>query len=114
MASRFIVPIFALGFCLATPAVQAAGDYPTTAVADYVYACMKSNGETREALERCSCSVDVVASIVPYEHYVAAETFRRMALTTGEASGLFRESPQAKSAGAELKRAQAEAEIRCF
>ncbi|MGC4025977.1 MAG: hypothetical protein QM744_13005 [Mesorhizobium sp.] len=93
---------------------DAAGDYPTTAVADYVYACMKSNGETREALERCSCSIDVVASIVPYDDYVAAETFRRMAQTTGEAAGLFKESPPAKAAGAELKRAQAEAEIRCF
>jgi hypothetical protein len=93
---------------------DAAEDYPTVAVADYVYACMKSNGETRDALERCSCSIDVVASIVPYDHYVAAETFRRMSLTTGEASGLFRESAPAKDARAELKRAQAEAEIRCF
>jgi hypothetical protein len=100
-------------FALSRPAL-AAGDYPTTAVADYVYACMKTNGETRDALERCSCSIDVVASIVPYEHYVSAETFRRMSLTTGEASGLFRESAPAKAAGAELKRAQAEAEIRCF
>ena len=93
---------------------QAAGDYPTAAVADYVYACMKSNGETREALERCSCSIDVVASIVPYDDYVAAETFRSMAQMSGEAAGLFRESQPAKAAGAELKRAQAEAEIRCF
>ena len=48
----------------------AAGDYPTAALADYVYGCMKSNGETREALERCSCSIDVIASIIPYDHYV--------------------------------------------
>jgi hypothetical protein len=47
-------------------------------VADYVYACMKVNGETRQALEKCSCSIDVIASIIPYEHYVTAETFRRM------------------------------------
>jgi len=92
----------------------AAGDYPTTAVADYVYACMKTNGETRQALERCSCSIDVIASIVPYDDYETAETFRRMSLTTGEASGLFKESAPAKAAGTELRRAQAEAEIRCF
>ena len=98
---------------VAAPA-SAAGDYPTTAVADYVYACMKVNGETRQALEKCSCSIDVIASIIPYEHYVTAETFRRMSLTTGEASGLFRESAPAKAAGGELRRAQAEAEIRCF
>lgn len=114
MVSRPTGPLAALCLLLTTPFAQAAGDYPTVAVADYVYACMKSNGETREALERCSCSIDVVASIVPYDHYIAAETFRRMSLTTGEAAGLFRESPPAKAAGAELKRAQAEAEIRCF
>ena len=99
--------------CLAQPSF-AAGDYPTTAVADYVYACMKTNGETRQALEKCSCSIDVIASIIPYAHYETAETFRRMSLTTGEASGLFRESAQAKTAASELRRAQAEAEIRCF
>src|SRR6516165_6101156 len=31
-------------------------DYPTAARADYVFACMKTNGETRPALEKCSCS----------------------------------------------------------
>ena len=93
---------------------QAAGDYPTSALADYVFGCMKSNGETRQALERCSCSIDVIASIMPYERYETAETFKQMAQTTGEASELFRESAPAKTAGSELKRAQAEADIRCF
>ena len=32
--------------------------------ADYVFACMKTNGETRRALERCSCSIYVIASIL--------------------------------------------------
>jgi len=109
----------ALPLCLATvlplagPA-NAAGDYPTAALADYVLGCMRSNGQTRDVLERCSCSIDVIASIIPYERYESAETFRRMSQTTGEASGLFRESASAKAAGSELRRAQAEADIRCF
>jgi hypothetical protein len=37
-----------------------------------------------------------------------------MALTTGEASGLFRETAPARAAGSDLRRAQAEADIRCF
>src|SRR2546430_17343020 len=49
-------------------------DYPTAARADYVFACMKTNGDTRQALEQCSCSIDIIASILPYERYVAAET----------------------------------------
>lgn len=108
-----MIAAMCMAACSAT-AAGAAGDYPTTAVADYVYACMKTNGETRQALERCSCSIDVIASIVPYKNYETAETFRRMSLTTGEASALFKESAPAKAAGTELRRAQAEAEIRCF
>jgi hypothetical protein len=99
---------------LRTGPASAAGDYPTAAVVDYVLGCMRANGETREALERCSCSIDVIASIMPYERYEGAETFRRMSQTTGEASGLFRESAPAKAAGADLRRAQAEADVRCF
>jgi hypothetical protein len=99
---------------LAAGPARAAGDYPTDAVVDYVLGCMRSNGQTRDMLERCSCSIDVIASILPYDRYESAETFRRMSLTTGEASGLFRESAPAKAAGAELRRAQAEADIRCF
>jgi hypothetical protein len=37
-----------------------------------------------------------------------------MSLTTGENAGLFRESKPAKEARTELKRAQAEADVRCF
>jgi hypothetical protein len=92
----------------------AVADYPTDAVVDYVLGCMRSNGQTRETLERCSCSIDVIASIIPYERYESAETFRRMAQMNGEASGLFRETAPARAAGSDLKRAQAEADIRCF
>lgn len=106
-----------LAACLTGAVVSpsaAASDYPTSALADYVVGCMTSNGQTRDMLERCSCSIDVIASIVPYEHYVTAETFRRMAQMSGEASGLFRESAPAKAAITELRRAQAEADVRCF
>jgi hypothetical protein len=92
----------------------AVADYPTDAVVDYVLGCMRSNGQKRETLERCSCSIDVIASIIPYERYERAETFRRMAQMNGEASSLFRETAPARAAGSDLKRAQAEADIRCF
>lgn len=98
--------------CTAT--ASAAEGYPTVAIVDYVYGCMKANGDTRAALESCSCSIDVIASIVPYERYEAAETFRSLGLQTGERGVLFRQSAPAKSAIAELRRAQAEAEVRCF
>ncbi len=92
----------------------ATADYPTVATADYVFGCMASNGNTRTALEQCSCSFDVVASLLPYERYVEASTFLSMGQVTGEKGVLFRTSAEAKAAIGDLRRAQAEAEIRCF
>ena len=89
-------------------------DYPTSARSEYVFGCLKANGETRQAIEQCSCSVDVVASLVPYARYVTAETVLSMSQVRGNLGGQFRTSEQASSALNELRRAQAEAEVRCF
>jgi len=89
-------------------------DYPTVARADYVFACMAGNGQTQDMLRRCSCSIDVIAGIVPYKRYVEAETILRMRQMTGEKSVTFRDSSEYKAIVADLKGAQAEAEIRCF
>jgi hypothetical protein len=89
-------------------------DYPTSARADYVFGCMKANGETQELLQKCSCSIDVIASIIPYDHYVAAETIISMSQVTGPVGSEFRSTEPAKVALQEFRRAQAEAEIRCF
>jgi hypothetical protein len=101
---------------LAGPPVRAdqLNDYPTVARADYVFACMKSNGETRKALEQCSCSIDVIASILPYDRYVMAETLLSLGQIPGERGGTFRAAEQSKATLTDLLRAQAEAEIRCF
>jgi hypothetical protein len=89
-------------------------DYPTVARSEYVFGCLKANGETRQAIEQCSCSIDIIASIVPYERYVAAETVLSMSQVRGNLASQFRTSAQAASALNDLRRAQAEAEVRCF
>jgi len=89
-------------------------DYPTAARADYVFACMKTNGETRPALEKCSCSIDVIASILPYDRYVAAETFLSLSQVPGRFGTMFQSPEQARAATNDLRRAQAEGEVRCF
>jgi hypothetical protein len=91
-----------------------ANDYPTSARAEYVFACMKSNGDTREALEQCSCSIDVIASLLPYDAYVAAETVASMNQEPGQIGSMFRGAAVARDALAQLRRAQAEGEVRCF
>ena len=72
--SLYVVLTAPLAFPVALAlAASDANDYPTSARADYVFACMKTNGDTRQVLEQCSCSIDVIASILPYERYVTAE-----------------------------------------
>jgi hypothetical protein len=114
----FIRSIMSGGLALAVLVVTARADdlndYPTTARVDYVFACMKANQETRRALEQCSCSIDIIASILPYERYVTAETFLSLAQIPGERGAQFRGNEGSKSAVNDLRRAQAEAEVRCF
>ena len=89
-------------------------DYPTTARADYVLACMNVNGGTREALQRCSCSIDVIASILPYADYVNAETVLSLRLGAGGYLADELRAPPANEVVRRLREAQAEAEVRCF
>jgi len=89
-------------------------DYPTAARADYVFACMKTNGETRQAMEQCSCSIDVIASILSYDRYVSAETILSLSQVPGRFGAMFQSPEQARSAINDLRRAQAEARVRCF
>lgn len=105
-----------IGFAVlaAAGAPAKANDYPTVAVADYVFGCMASNGQTQRALEQCSCSIDVIASILPYETYVEAETIARMRQVSGEKGAVFRGGARFKEIVGDLKRAQVEAELRCF
>lgn len=93
---------------------QQLNDYPTAARADYVFACMATNGQTRDMLERCACSIDEIASILPYKAYVSAETVLSMRQVGGERMAIFRSAATADASVADLRRAQAEAEVICF
>jgi hypothetical protein len=107
--------IAAHSVAFAAPAAEIpANDYPTLARADYVFACMQVNGQTRDSLERCSCSIDVIASLLPYEQYEEAETIMRVRQRGGESASMFLTLPMLRAKVEDLKRAQVEAELRCF
>jgi hypothetical protein len=89
-------------------------EYPTAERAEYVFACMASNGQTQDALRRCSCSIDVVASILPFDKYEEAETVLRMRRSGGGYLGEVFRSGTTSAMVRDLEEAQAEAEIRCF
>jgi hypothetical protein len=112
----FVGAVIGVAFAMAAVRALAAdlNDYPTSTRADYVYACMKANGETRGVLEQCSCSIDIIASILPYDRYVTAETALSLAQVPGRFGAMFRTPEEPKAAVADLRRAQAEAEVRCF
>ncbi|AXQ93841.1 hypothetical protein [Cereibacter azotoformans] len=92
---------------------ESLNDYPTLARADYIFACLAANGQDRNTMRRCACSIDVIASILPYEAYEKAETILAMRLGAGERANLFR-IPSTQAGVADLRRAQAEAEMTCF
>jgi hypothetical protein len=105
---------FALVLAVAAQATAQTNDYPTEARADYVFACMKTHGDTQVALRQCSCSIDVIATLLPYERYVAAQAVLSLAQVPGRFGAMFRGPEPAKEAVKNLRQAQAEAEVRCF
>jgi hypothetical protein len=111
---RMLAALIALMATTIFARAEDVNDYPTAARVEYVFGCLKANGETRQAIEQCSCSVDVIASLLPYQRYVTAETVLSMSQVRGNLGGQFRTSEQAASALNDLRRAQAEAEVRCF
>lgn len=114
---RMRLLVVGLGGLLATAVTARAeevNDYPTSARSEYVFGCMKANGETRQSIDQCSCSIDIIASLLPYDRYVTAETVLSMSQVRGNLGTQFRSSEQAKGALDDLRRAQAEAEVRCF
>jgi hypothetical protein len=100
---------------LAGPGRAEVNDYPTTARADYVIGCMAANGNTREALLKCSCAIDTIAGLMPYIRYEQAETALGLQAGGGVGGrvGLFRDPPQIKAVIEELRKAQAEANLQC-
>ncbi len=115
---RAILLALILGIVAAAPLAAApagpVNDYPTDVRADYVLGCMAANNQTRQALEHCSCSIDVIASILPYDQYEQAETVLSMRQGVGAITREFTEIKGLNDIVADLRRAQAEAEIRCF
>ena len=89
-------------------------DYPTAARAEYVFACMATNGQTPEALNRCSCAIDTIAAAVPYDEYEKAETILRMRHEGGGYLAQEFRIPVSNAILQQLQEAQAEADVSCF
>lgn len=98
----------------AAAGAQAVNDYPTQERVAYARACMAVNGNTADSLGRCSCAIDTIADVLPYDRFVSAQTVLRMQQVPGEMSAVFRQGALNDGVVAELRRAEAEAEMTCF
>lgn len=111
---RPLVLVAALAWLAGPATADVADDYPTASKADYIFGCMAANGQTRESLTRCSCSIDTIATLLPFAEYEEAETVLSMNKIAGQSSELFRTSGELRDKVANMRRAQAEAEVKCF
>jgi hypothetical protein len=114
-AALSIVAVFAVASDAAAPD-SPKNNYPTTARADYVIGCMAANDNTHESLYKCSCAIDAIAGLMTYDHYEQAETALSMQAGGGLGGrvGEFRDPPGVKAVLEQLRRAQAEANLKCF
>ena len=104
LAAAAVAPAMAIG---------AVNDYPTATRADYIFGCMQVNGNNKLVLERCSCSIDVIAGLVSHDDYVEAETVMGYRLKGGETTApMFAQAMKEKVHM--LKLAQVEGELKCF
>ncbi len=104
----------AASLALAQDAHRPRHDYPTAARADYVIGCLAANGFKRELLEKCACSIDTIADQLSYDDYDKASTILSMQQAgVGPRGAIFRDTPLARDETEKLRRAQAEANLRC-
>lgn len=90
--------LFMFGVCLLTPILAHGNDFPTQARVEYVLSCMdKQGGQSYDTLYACVCSIDKIASQIPYDEYVRGEVYLNLRRTPGEKGGVFRDPDQAKS-----------------
>ncbi len=110
-----------LAMCmLSTSALHAAeteckgDDFPTSAVADYVLACMAANGNNFESLHQCSCSIDFIKDKLSYDEFEQAQTIMQAQRDRGQRGVFYRDSAWAKKRVDLLQTVQAESTLRCF
>jgi hypothetical protein len=91
-----------------------ANDFPTEARVGYVLACMSGGGEKGRHMRQCACVIDVIATELPYDNYVAAETILRMRKMNGEKGSLFRETDSLRESVDTLRSAETAAKENCL
>ncbi len=107
----------ALMMLLAPPLAQAAqaNDFPTRARVEFVLDCMRSSkAPTAEAMYKCSCAIDDIASKVNYATWVDLSTVTNATTIAGERGGVMRDMKDGRKLIASFRALQADAKKHCF
>lgn len=91
-----------------------ANDFPTEARAEYVFACMESNLQNQEFLQKCSCAIDTIAKRITYQQYSDAQTILALQNSQLRNAEVYRSLDVAKKPLDLLYHAEAAAELKCF
>lgn len=87
-------------------------DYPTQGRVEYVLSCMDDNGHDFANVYKCSCVVDKMAAVLPYDEFVDQSTFAKYASLGGQGGAEFRVD-QAKRQTKSFRTLQASAYRAC-
>jgi hypothetical protein len=71
-------------------APQGGYNYPTQGRVEYVLTCMDDNGHDFANVYKCSCVIDHMAAVLPYDDFVDQSTFAKYATLGGEGGNEFR------------------------
>jgi hypothetical protein len=92
---------------------QAAGyNYPTQGRVEYVLGCLDDNGHDFANVYKCSCVIDHMAAVLPYDEFVDQSTFAKYATLGGEGGSEFRVD-RAKAQARQFRTLQTEAYRSC-
>lgn len=92
-----------------------ANDFPTHARVEFVLDCMRSSkAPQEEAMYKCSCAIDDIASKVSYSDWVERATVANGMTIAGERGGVMRDMKDGRKIAAAYRELQDAAKKHCF
>lgn len=92
-----------------------ANDFPTHARVEFVLACMRENPAiAQEAIYKCSCAIDAIATQVNYDTWVDLSTIANATTIAGERGGAMRDLKDGRKMIARFRELQDSAKKGCF
>ncbi|HSC98386.1 MAG TPA: hypothetical protein VLI21_05765 [Casimicrobiaceae bacterium] len=95
--------------------VAHANDFPTRARVEFVLKCMQdTKAPPEEAMYKCSCAIDAIATKVKYEQWVDMSTVANGMTIAGERGGVMRDIKDGRSIATSYRTLQENAKKACF